>query len=273
MSNIRQRLSSALILIAALTLALVLGKWACLMIITLLGLIIVDELYCNFFRGVRFSPLYWLNQLLYLIPFLYFNSFNDEGITYLLILITVALNLFYLFYLFFVEIDRRVVVGIVKDYPWSIGPFVFFPLVCLAKMVTFTHWNKLIIALLLVNFAMDSGAWFFGVRFGKHKLMPKVSPKKTVEGLLGGIFVATLVGAIYWPIVIDRTDPLLFVVIGLLMLGIISHLGDLVQSKFKREFQLKDSSQLIPGHGGVYDRVDGLVFVAPFYIMVLKLIY
>src|SRR5690606_12695790 len=131
------------------------------------------------------------------------------------------------------------------------------------------QWQEVIIVLLFVNFGMDSFAWFFGKNFGKHKLWPKVSPKKTVEGLLGGVISTGILGSILWRLFFNETSVMLFFVFCLL--GLIAQVGDLVQSKIKRQFEIKDSSTLIPGHGGVYDRIDSLLFLAPFYATALDM--
>ena len=136
----------------------------------------------------------------------------------------------------------------------------------------FEQWRYFLGLIFLINFGMDTGAWFFGKLFGRHKLLPAVSPKKTIEGLFGGMFVATLSGYLFWLNYLENEDTKL-IILFFPLLAIVSQLGDLVQSKLKRQFDLKDSSALIPGHGGVYDRVDGLVFLAPFFMLVINLFY
>ena len=118
---------------------------------------------------------------------------------------------------------------------------------------------------------MDTGAWFFGKMFGKHKLWPKISPNKTVEGLVGGMAISGVLGHLFWFKFID--DSVMWIFVPFAILGFLSQLGDLVQSKFKRQFKIKDSSSLIPGHGGMYDRIDSLVFVLPFFAIVMNYYY
>ncbi len=114
---------------------------------------------------------------------------------------------------------------------------------------------------------MDAGAWLSGTLFGKTKLWVAVSPKKTVEGLIGGMIISALLGTTYWSIA--QGKPTILLAILFLALALLSQLGDLVQSKIKRQVGIKDSSSLIPGHGGVYDRIDSLVFVTPFYLLLI----
>jgi phosphatidate cytidylyltransferase len=116
--------------------------------------------------------------------------------------------------------------------------------------------------LLAVVFFGDTAAYYVGKAIGRHKLCPRISPGKTVEGAIGGLGASLLAGYLfktYWlPIL---TWPLCFGLAGLLSL--VSQTGDLVESMFKRSVEIKDSGKLLPGHGGVLDRIDGLLFAAP----------
>ena len=124
--------------------------------------------------------------------------------------------------------------------------------------------NKVLFALFIV-WATDTGAYMIGRQIGRKKLMPKVSPNKTVEGFLGGILSAVLVAALY--MLIDRqltTGYSFFVTLGLVAIfSIFAQFGDLVESAIKRHFGVKDSGKLIPGHGGILDRFDSMIFVFP----------
>ncbi|MDR3156518.1 MAG: phosphatidate cytidylyltransferase [Lactobacillales bacterium] len=120
-------------------------------------------------------------------------------------------------------------------------------------------------ALFLV-WATDIGAYVFGQKYGQRKLCPEISPNKTIEGMLGGLIFAFLVAIIF----IFLFPPLDFFnhsAIVLLLLSVLfsfaGQLGDLVESSFKRHFGIKDSGNLLPGHGGILDRFDSLLFVLP----------
>jgi phosphatidate cytidylyltransferase len=119
-----------------------------------------------------------------------------------------------------------------------------------------------------ITWLADSGAYFAGKRFGRHKLAPSISPKKTWEGYFGGIVVAALGG-----LVIGLISPfgVLHSVIAAVLVGALGTLGDLTESMFKRQANAKDSSNLIPGHGGAFDRIDSLVWagVVIFYYATL----
>ncbi|MGZ6327203.1 MAG: phosphatidate cytidylyltransferase [Candidatus Limnocylindrales bacterium] len=126
----------------------------------------------------------------------------------------------------------------------------------------------LVIAILAV-WSFDSGAYLVGRRFGKTHFIPHLSPGKTLEGVIGGIVVATLVTAVtLW---LAGQNPLGALLLGPLI-SVVAQAGDLAESMLKRAAGVKDSGSLIPGHGGMLDRVDSILFAAPaayFYILVL----
>jgi phosphatidate cytidylyltransferase len=120
---------------------------------------------------------------------------------------------------------------------------------------------------LLLTWASDIGAFFVGRAFGKRKLMPSVSPGKTVEGAVGGLLATMLIGWLYARFVLTPATQLAFVRGGIflfaLLVSVAAQVGDLAESLLKREAGMKDSSHIIPGHGGVLDRFDSLLFVLP----------
>lgn len=124
------------------------------------------------------------------------------------------------------------------------------------------YTSNFILAILLLIWINDSFAFLIGKNFGKRKLFPSVSPKKTIEGFLGGVFF-TLLAAYFISNYLSFFIPLQWVVIGAIV-SVFGTLGDLVESKFKRQANAKDSGHIMPGHGGLLDRLDSLLFVAPF---------
>jgi phosphatidate cytidylyltransferase len=120
------------------------------------------------------------------------------------------------------------------------------------------HGLELLIWTFLVTWSTDIGAYFAGRRFGRRKLAPSISPGKTVEGLYGGIAAATLIGGA-WALATGLGKALLPLAP---LLAIAAQGGDLFESAMKRRAGVKDSGAWLPGHGGVLDRLDGLVPVA-----------
>ena len=107
---------------------------------------------------------------------------------------------------------------------------------------------------------------------GKHKLAPDISPKKTIEGAVGGTIMGTIVATLFYVTVISKSVPLVFVILITALLTGVGQIGDLAFSAIKRYYGQKDFSELIPGHGGILDRFDSLVFVVLAFVLVLGII-
>lgn len=131
------------------------------------------------------------------------------------------------------------------------------------------HGNWIIFSIMLFVWAADIGAYFAGRTWGKDKLAPKVSPGKSWQGFWGGMAASVAVGLVIY-IKTDFLDgKLLLSLVCLIILVTFSVLGDLTESMFKREAGLKDSSNLLPGHGGVLDRIDSLTAAIPVAVLLL----
>lgn len=125
--------------------------------------------------------------------------------------------------------------------------------------------SLLLVWFFLVVWGVDVGAYLVGTTVKGPKLAPSVSPNKTWSGLIGGVCLSALISYGYFELLgIALAAP--FAVFAAL-LAVIAQCGDLIESKIKRHLNLKDSSDLIPGHGGIFDRIDGLIFAAPFAIV------
>ena len=147
------------------------------------------------------------------------------------------------------------------------GFVVPFLLSALIRILAMTIGRQVIMIPFVVAFMSDGGAYFVGLKFGRHKLAPVVSPNKTIEGALGGL-AGAIVGMLIYAIILDLAVPRVEVNYGLALLyGLIGSVagvfGDLCFSIIKRQTGIKDYGNLIPGHGGVLDRFDSLMMVAP----------
>jgi phosphatidate cytidylyltransferase len=129
--------------------------------------------------------------------------------------------------------------------------------------------RRLLFLLVLLIAAADVGAYFGGRRFGRHKLAPRVSPGKTWEGLAAGVLAALLVAAAMARLLDLPALPWLAICLVVVLLSVV---GDLLESMFKRRAGLKDSSALLPGHGGVLDRIDSLTAAGPAFLLGLLLL-
>jgi phosphatidate cytidylyltransferase len=131
--------------------------------------------------------------------------------------------------------------------------------------------RKMMFVFVLV-WAADIGAYFSGKRFGKRKLAPKVSPGKSIEGVIGGLLVSLVLGLALKNFVGLEGISWLSAILLFSFVVLFSVLGDLTESLFKRVKGVKDSSQLLPGHGGILDRIDSLTAAVPMYFAVLFLL-
>ena len=206
---------------------------------------------------VAYLALWWI--------FIYLT--NDEGLINLLMFITITVDVALLFYLFFKKERRfntlqKFLIGL-----FYIGGGCVFLTMIPYKDDEFA--KLLIMGIFILIWVNDSFAYIVGKSIGRTKLYPSMSPKKTVEGTIGGFIFA--MGAayfmgIYEPLISPRQWMVLAAVI-----VVAGSLGDLLESKFKRSAGVKDSGAILPGHGGMLDRLDSLVYAAPFAYLTLTI--
>ncbi|MBT8261938.1 MAG: phosphatidate cytidylyltransferase [Bacteroidia bacterium] len=142
---------------------------------------------------------------------------------------------------------------------YLIGGFVFLTLIPMHK----GYFNpEAVVGVFILVWSNDSIAYLVGKNFGKKKLMERVSPKKTIEGFLGGLAGSLIAGFLIFKFF--DYYPLWMWIIMALIATIFGTIGDLIESKFKRQAGVKDSGVLMPGHGGLYDRLDSIIYASPF---------
>ena len=125
-----------------------------------------------------------------------------------------------------------------------------------------------IIYLAIITIASDTFAYFTGILFGKHKMIPSISPKKSWEGALGGTIFSVTLGSIYYLYFINPDKNIFLVIFMTMFLCFISQFGDLVFSAIKRHVGIKDFSNIMPGHGGILDRLDSLILIMLAYMLI-----
>jgi len=134
------------------------------------------------------------------------------------------------------------------------------------------HGAQLLMTLFVMVWSADVGAYFVGKAIGKNKLMPNVSPGKTFEGFLGGVIFACILTSIAGYVLSWTLEQYFLVLIVTMVVTTVSVLGDLNESMFKRQAGIKDSGSILPGHGGILDRIDSLTATAPIFALSYALI-
>jgi phosphatidate cytidylyltransferase len=175
---------------------------------------------------------------------------------------------------FIISLSFGTLIAIRELFPYSFPFAKFFPTTVAnaESLANVNRWGGFTIAMIFASiWICDTAAYFGGLALGKHKLFERVSPKKTWEGAaFGFVFAAaTMVAAKFLFVEYLRLSDA--IVLGI-CIGLFGQIGDLVESRFKRDAEVKDSSAIIPGHGGVYDRFDSLVFVAPILYLYLQFV-
>lgn len=159
-----------------------------------------------------------------------------------------------------------------NDALYLIGSVLFIGLSYNLIIITRNYDISYVIYLLLITTLTDTFALITGKLVGRHKLCPKISPNKTIEGLIGGLVMGTFVATAFYGTVINSEMSLVYVAFITFVLCGVGQLGDLVFSSIKRYYDVKDYSNIIPGHGGILDRLDSLIFVTLAFIILIDFI-
>ena len=168
--------------------------------------------------------------------------------------------------------DEKKKIYDITDALYLVGSLLFINIAFNLILVVRNYSLNYLIYLLLITVITDTFALITGMYIGKNKLAPSISPHKTIEGLIGGVLMGTFVATTFYYTVIDSGISLAILILTTLFLAVVGQLGDLVFSSIKRTFGVKDFSNLIPGHGGILDRLDSLIFVILAFILVMGLI-
>ena len=253
----KTRLISGIILLLITILTVAQGGILLLGVLWIVSLIGMSELF-HVFR-IRQN---WLGLVGYIIATVYYIMLivqNHESIAILSIIYLIVLMAVYVFT--FPKVHTEQIMA------------AFFGLFYVAVMLSYIYQTRMLdngkyLAWLvfLSAWGCDTCAYCVGMLFGKHKLAPKLSPKKSIEGGIGGIVGAAILGGIYATVINRMGDPDVSVISYALICGVggmISQVGDLAASAIKRNHGVKDYGHLIPGHGGILDRFDSIIYTAP----------
>jgi phosphatidate cytidylyltransferase len=201
---------------------------------------------------------------------------NIKQLDLILLAITIVVSIKCIIFLFYDSVQK---VSTSSKYLYLLG-YITLPFVFIVKISFGTNdYNpKIILGLFVLIWTNDTFAYLVGKSMGKHKLFERVSPKKTIEGFLGGVVFAAFAGFLISKLYIQpkpefsNTSILIWTIIALIV-SIFGTIGDLIESKFKRIAGIKDSGSIMPGHGGILDRLDSVIFVAPFVFLFYQILY
>ena len=256
MTNLLKRATSGFIYAVLFITAILYSKESYIVLISLFGFISIRE----FLNLLKFNNIIIYMLFIGLI-YLPFSSLDSSVLIDVLLVLSLSGSIQLLVNLFIKK----------KNYPSSTIQkldisirylLLSFTFLILLPFINGGYEASVILSLIIFIWVNDSFAFFVGKNLGKRKLFESVSPKKTIEGFLGGVFF-TLITAFLVSYFCDFLSLTNLLVISLIA-SILGTIGDLVESKFKRQANTKDSGTIMPGHGGILDRLDSLLFVAPF---------
>lgn len=259
------RVLSAIIMLIAVIPIVILGDIYFKLLVCLLGIFSMNELFNIRERKI---PLF-LRICSYIILFLFVYLSNDYTASYTLnYKMIICLIGVFLFPIVFINDNNKYNV---EDAFLTIGAILFLS-VAFNSFIIIRNFDLLhFVYLTLITIMTDTFALFTGNLIGTHKLCEKISPKKTIEGSIGGSLVGTIVSFLFYKFLINsafNTWTLIFITFCLTVIG---QIGDLIFSAIKRKYNVKDFSNLIPGHGGILDRLDSMILVMMTYILLLNL--
>lgn len=160
----------------------------------------------------------------------------------------------------------------IKDALYILGTTIFLAIAYNSfVMFSYTNMNYLLY-IAVITISTDTFAYFTGYFIGENKMCEKISPKKTWEGAVGGTLIGTVIGIIFYVFIINPDINMFLLASITLLLSIIGQIGDLFFSSLKRYYDVKDFSKLIPGHGGILDRLDSLIFVALTFVLFMGIL-
>ncbi|WP_343697596.1 phosphatidate cytidylyltransferase [Flavobacterium sp.] len=201
---------------------------------------------------------------------------NIKQLDLVLLAITLVVSIKCIIFLFYDTVQK---ISTSSKYLYLLG-YITLPFIFIVKISFGTNdYNpKIIIGLFVLIWTNDTFAYLVGKSMGKHKLFERVSPKKTIEGFLGGMVFAAFAGFLISKLYIQPNPAfsnksiLIWTIIALIV-SIFGTIGDLIESKFKRIAGVKDSGSIMPGHGGILDRLDSVIFVAPIIFLFYQILY
>ena len=267
MNETLKRLISGVIYIVLLITSILYSTESFIILFGLFLLIAVYE-FCNL---VQLNKIISLVLALSIYLIFYKFTFSRTNMQ-LMLLVTIITSIKCINFLFD---NKNLKIDQVSKYIYLIG-YLILPFTIMAK-IPFGRdgYNpKIFIGIFILIWTNDTFAYIVGKSIGKHKLFARISPKKTVEGFLGGMVFALIASFLISKYFIEGSIINRYIWFGLaFIVSLFGTIGDLVESKFKRIAGVKDSGKIMPGHGGVLDRLDSVIFVAPFIYLFYQILY
>ncbi len=259
----KQRIISAIVAIIIVFPLLILGGLYFKLLTLILGICALYEL-----MKLRKNIPNIMKYIVYLLfILLYLNSYFLVGVDFFINMKLLILPILILTLPMVIYHDNEVYS--IDDVFYLLGSLFFIAISFSTIAMIRNEGLKVIFYLLLITISTDTFAFILGTKFGKHKLVPSISPKKSIEGFIAGTLIGTIIASTFYMIVIDA-NPI--IILYTILLSMVGQFGDLVFSSIKRKYEIKDFSNIMPGHGGILDRVDSLIFVALVYAYILQLI-
>ena len=263
MNEVLKRTLSGIIYIALLVGAILFSKATFLILFAVFFLLAVNE-FCNLYKINKISG--YILAIVFATSLIFLDNNNLNSIYFIVVPFSIYL-----------------IVDLFKNKPFKIPTsllqyihllgYVVLPFLIITQLlyVKSQYTPMLLLSIFIMIWCNDTFAYICGKLLGKHKLYEKISPKKTIEGFVGGIVFTQIAAFILYKFTHTNTPLLFWLLVGF-SISVLGTIGDLIESKYKRQANVKDSGNIMPGHGGILDRLDSILFVAPFLFLIYKIV-
>lgn len=265
----KKRIISAIVMLAIAIPLLIIGKLPFAIFVTILGVCGLYELLHVREEKKKIPFLLKIFAYLLVVFFILYNRLGNDFTYYLDYRVMAFIIFFFLSPMVFINDKKKYNAN---DAIFLIGATIFVGLAFNLVLQIRNYSIFYVIYLFLITTMTDTFAMEIGKRIGKTKMAPEISPNKTWEGSMGGMIMGTFVASMFYITVINNDINLVKIIVLTLCLSAVAQLGDLVFSSMKRYYGKKDFSNLIPGHGGILDRLDSIIFTMLAFVILFEII-